>query len=77
MPPSPICPRAPRPVELPESEAWAAQELSLPMFPELSDAEVERMARGVPERPARPDASDEEQRGSMSEVLPDAQRLSR
>jgi dTDP-3-amino-3,4,6-trideoxy-alpha-D-glucose transaminase len=32
------------PVELPESEAWAAEELSLPMFPELSDAEVDRIA---------------------------------
>jgi dTDP-4-amino-4,6-dideoxygalactose transaminase len=37
-------PASSRPVELPESEAWAAEELSLPMFPELSDAEVDRMA---------------------------------
>jgi dTDP-4-amino-4,6-dideoxygalactose transaminase len=36
-------PASARPVELPESEAWAAEELSLPMFPELSDAEVERV----------------------------------
>jgi len=33
-----------RPVELPEAEAWAGEELSLPMFAELSDAEVQRMA---------------------------------
>ncbi len=33
-----------RPIELPESEAWAGEELSLPMFPELSDAEVDRIA---------------------------------
>ncbi len=39
-----ICPRAPARVELPESEAWAAEELSLPMFAELSDAEVDRIA---------------------------------
>jgi dTDP-3-amino-3,4,6-trideoxy-alpha-D-glucose transaminase len=32
-----------RPVELHEAEAWAAEELSLPMFPELSDAQVDRM----------------------------------
>jgi dTDP-4-amino-4,6-dideoxygalactose transaminase len=31
-----------RPVELPESEAWAREELSLPMFPELEQAEVDR-----------------------------------
>ncbi len=30
------------PVELPEAEAWAGEELSLPMFAELSDAEVRR-----------------------------------
>jgi dTDP-4-amino-4,6-dideoxygalactose transaminase len=32
-----------RPVELPESETWAEQELSLPMFAELAGAEVERV----------------------------------
>jgi dTDP-4-amino-4,6-dideoxygalactose transaminase len=32
------------PLQLPQSEAWAAEELSLPMFPELSDAEVDRIA---------------------------------
>jgi dTDP-3-amino-3,4,6-trideoxy-alpha-D-glucose transaminase len=37
-------PASSRPVELPESEAWAAEELSLPMFAELSDAEVQRIA---------------------------------
>ncbi len=37
-------PASSRPVELPESEAWAGEELSLPMFPELSDAEVDRIA---------------------------------
>jgi dTDP-4-amino-4,6-dideoxygalactose transaminase len=31
-----------RPVELPESEAWAREELSLPMFAELQEAEIER-----------------------------------
>jgi dTDP-4-amino-4,6-dideoxygalactose transaminase len=31
-----------RPVELPEAEAWAREELSLPMFAELEPAEVER-----------------------------------
>jgi dTDP-3-amino-3,4,6-trideoxy-alpha-D-glucose transaminase len=31
-----------RPVELPESEAWAREELSLPMFAELQAAELER-----------------------------------
>ena len=37
-------PASSRPAELPESEAWAAEELSLPMFPELTDAEVDRVA---------------------------------
>jgi dTDP-3-amino-3,4,6-trideoxy-alpha-D-glucose transaminase len=36
-------PASSRPVELPEAEAWAGEELSLPMFAELSDAEVQRM----------------------------------
>jgi dTDP-3-amino-3,4,6-trideoxy-alpha-D-glucose transaminase len=31
------------PVELPNAEAWAAQELSLPMFAELTDEELERV----------------------------------
>jgi dTDP-3-amino-3,4,6-trideoxy-alpha-D-glucose transaminase len=31
-----------RPVELPESEAWAREELSLPMFAELQQGELER-----------------------------------
>jgi dTDP-4-amino-4,6-dideoxygalactose transaminase len=31
-----------RPVELPEAEAWARDELSLPMFAELQEAELER-----------------------------------
>ena len=37
----------PRPtlrLELPESEAWAAEELSLPMFAELREAELQRVA---------------------------------
>jgi dTDP-4-amino-4,6-dideoxygalactose transaminase len=32
-----------RPVELPEAEAWAREELSLPMFAELSQSELERV----------------------------------
>jgi dTDP-4-amino-4,6-dideoxygalactose transaminase len=36
-------PASSRPAELPESEAWAREELSLPMFPELSAAEVDRV----------------------------------
>jgi dTDP-4-amino-4,6-dideoxygalactose transaminase len=36
-------PGSSRPVELPRAEAWAAQELSLPMFAELTDAELERV----------------------------------
>lgn len=36
-------PPACRPVELPAAEAWAREELSLPMFPELSEAEVQRV----------------------------------
>lgn len=36
-------PASSRPVELPEAEAWAGEELSLPMFAELSEAEVERI----------------------------------
>jgi dTDP-3-amino-3,4,6-trideoxy-alpha-D-glucose transaminase len=37
-------PASSRPVELGEAEAWAGEELSLPMFAELSDAEVQRTA---------------------------------
>jgi dTDP-4-amino-4,6-dideoxygalactose transaminase len=33
-----------RPVELPQAEAWAAEELSLPMFAELSESELQRVA---------------------------------
>lgn len=36
-------PASARPLELPESEAWAQEELSLPMFAELTGAEVERV----------------------------------
>jgi dTDP-4-amino-4,6-dideoxygalactose transaminase len=32
-----------RPVELPQSEAWAREELSLPMFAELEEHELERV----------------------------------
>jgi dTDP-4-amino-4,6-dideoxygalactose transaminase len=32
-----------RPIELPNSEAWANRELSLPMFPELEGAEMMRI----------------------------------
>lgn len=37
-------PASSRPVELGEAEAWAGEELSLPMFAELGDAEVQRIA---------------------------------
>jgi dTDP-4-amino-4,6-dideoxygalactose transaminase len=33
-----------RPTGLPEAEAWAAEELSLPMFAELSEGELQRIA---------------------------------
>jgi dTDP-4-amino-4,6-dideoxygalactose transaminase len=33
--------------ELPNAEAWAAQELSLPMSPGLHDAEIEHAAEEV------------------------------
>ena len=36
-------PDASRPVELPVAEAWAARELSLPMFAELEEAELTRI----------------------------------
>jgi dTDP-3-amino-3,4,6-trideoxy-alpha-D-glucose transaminase len=36
-------PASARPVALPESEAWAQEELSLPMFAELDDVELEQM----------------------------------
>jgi dTDP-3-amino-3,4,6-trideoxy-alpha-D-glucose transaminase len=35
-------PAGARPVPLPEAEAWAREELSLPMFAELQEAEIER-----------------------------------
>jgi dTDP-3-amino-3,4,6-trideoxy-alpha-D-glucose transaminase len=35
-------PASARPIELPESEAWAREELSLPMFAELRQGELER-----------------------------------
>ncbi len=37
-------PASARPLALPEAEAWAAEELSLPMFAELTDPEVDRVA---------------------------------
>lgn len=37
-------PASSRPVELPEAEAWAGEELSLPVFAELNEAEVQRIA---------------------------------
>jgi dTDP-4-amino-4,6-dideoxygalactose transaminase len=40
----PIAERINGPVEAPGAEAWAAEELSLPMFPELSNAEIDRVA---------------------------------
>ena len=36
-------PAASRPIELPRAQAWAASELSLPMFPELTEPEIERV----------------------------------
>jgi dTDP-4-amino-4,6-dideoxygalactose transaminase len=36
-------PECARPTELPESEAWAREELSLPMFAELEEHELERV----------------------------------
>jgi dTDP-4-amino-4,6-dideoxygalactose transaminase len=35
--------------ELPNSDAWAAEELSLPMFPELEGGEIERVVEAVSE----------------------------
>jgi dTDP-4-amino-4,6-dideoxygalactose transaminase len=32
-----------RPIALAEAEAWAAQELSLPMFAELMESEIDHM----------------------------------
>jgi dTDP-4-amino-4,6-dideoxygalactose transaminase len=37
------------PVQLPETERWAGQALSLPMFPELTDEDADRVARAVNE----------------------------
>jgi dTDP-4-amino-4,6-dideoxygalactose transaminase len=39
----------PRHAELPSAEMWAAQELSLPMHPHLTEQELERVADGVAE----------------------------
>jgi dTDP-4-amino-4,6-dideoxygalactose transaminase len=36
-------PTSSRPIELPVAEAWAAEELSLPMFAELTDTELDRV----------------------------------
>jgi dTDP-4-amino-4,6-dideoxygalactose transaminase len=38
-----VLPASARPVELRESEAWAREELSLPMFAELTDEEVDQV----------------------------------
>jgi len=38
-----VLPPRSRPVSLPESDAWAREELSLPMFAELDDGELERV----------------------------------
>lgn len=37
-------PAASRPIELPNADAWAASELSLPMFAELMSSEIEKIA---------------------------------
>ena len=36
-------PPSSRPMELPQSQAWAEEELSLPVYPELTDAELDRV----------------------------------
>ena len=36
-----------------ESDAWAAECLSLPMFPELTEAQIEFVAEHIPRRRAR------------------------
>jgi len=40
-------PAAARPASLSHSDAWAASELSLPMFPELAEAELDRVAEAL------------------------------
>jgi dTDP-4-amino-4,6-dideoxygalactose transaminase len=55
-----------RELRLPEAEAWAAQELSLPMFPELSDSERERVARACTRAQHRLEA--EAQEGGLRDV---------
>jgi dTDP-4-amino-4,6-dideoxygalactose transaminase len=42
--------------ELPHAEAWAAEELSLPMFPELEPEELDRVVEAVEATVAAPDA---------------------
>jgi dTDP-4-amino-4,6-dideoxygalactose transaminase len=37
-------PTTSRPIELPNADAWAENELSLPMFAELTPAEIGRIA---------------------------------
>jgi dTDP-4-amino-4,6-dideoxygalactose transaminase len=51
--------------ELPRAEAWAAEELSLPMHPDLLPAELERVVEAV--HAAVPCASASPQRGASSE----------
>ena len=36
-------PPSSRPMELPQSQAWAEEELSLPLYPELTEAELDRI----------------------------------
>jgi dTDP-4-amino-4,6-dideoxygalactose transaminase len=52
-------PRSSRPLDLARAEAWAAQELSLPMFAELTEAELERViaaCRAACDEAKRPEA---------------------
>lgn len=49
-----LLPSASRPVELPNAESWAARELSLPMFAELTPAEIERIAHACASFAERP-----------------------
>jgi dTDP-4-amino-4,6-dideoxygalactose transaminase len=37
----------------PQAEAWAAECVSVPCFPELTDDEIERVAGALAELPAR------------------------
>ena len=45
--------RAMFPDACPEAEAWAAECVSVPCFPELTDVEIERVASALAELPAR------------------------